>query len=510
MLQLDPASSVPLYQQIRDQMRQLIATGALPVGERLPPSRDLATRLGVHRTTVANAYAELTADGFIEGHVGRGTFVARGVEPPRAPQSPRFSATLSNGYLWQMLFADAPVDDPLDALVRDHGSAADPRLISFTTARPADELMPVEDFRRVTNEVLRREGRTLLQLGPSDGYPPLKDFLRGELRREGINAGERELLITNGCQQALDLVRKVFLRPGDVVVMENPVYPGAIQTFAGRGLKCLGVPVDENGLNLDVLESVLTQQPVRLLLVTPSFHNPTGTTLTLEQRRRLLQMAARHHVPVIEDSIYSVLRFRGRDIPSLRALDTNGLVIHINSFSKVCFPGLRVGWIVAGEPVIERLRLAKQATDLHTDQLAQAALAEFGRRGLLARLTARARKLYRQRVEILEEAMAKHMPEEIRWSRPEGGMVMWVTLPAGLDAGALLVKARERNLVFAPGRFFYFQAIQPNTLRLGFSGVHEKKIPQGIEVLGALLKSELRQRQREHGSRREAARVALV
>jgi len=512
MLQLDPASSVPLYQQIRDQMRQLISNGALPLGERLPPSRELAQRLGVHRTTVANAYAELTADGLIEGHVGRGTFVAQGVAPPKPALPPtRFSATLANGYLWQMLFADAPADDPLDALVRDHAEvAADPRLISFTTARPAEELFPVEDFRRATSEVLRREGRALLQLGPSDGYPPLKEFLRGELRREGITAGDRELLITNGCQQALDLVRKVFLRPGDVVAMENPVYPGAIQTFTTLGLKCLGVPVDENGLNLDVLESVLAQQPVRLLLVTPSFQNPTGTTLSLDGRKRLLALAARHQMPVVEDNIYAALRFRGRDLPSLKALDTHGLVIHLNSFSKVCFPGLRVGWVAASAPVIERLRIAKQATDLHTDQLAQAALAEFGRRGLLAKLTKKARRLYRTRLERLEAALAAHFPEEVTWVRPEGGMSVWVLLPPGLDAAALLFKARERRVLFAPGRFFYFQAVAPNTLRLGFSGVHEKKIPQGIEILGHLLKNELRQRRRAPEGRREAARVALV
>jgi 2-aminoadipate transaminase len=517
MLQLDPVSTVPLYRQICDQMRQLISTGELPVGERLPPSRELAQRLGVHRTTVANAYAELTADGLIEGHVGRGTFVAespQAVQPERnrPPSPPRpYSASLDNGYLWQMLFADAPADDPLDALVKDHAAiAADPRLISFTTARPADELLPVEEFRRATSEVLRREGRALLQLGPSDGYPSLKEFLRNELRREGITAGDRELLITNGCQQALDLVRKVFLRPGDVVVMENPVYPGAIQTFTGRGMKCLGVPVDENGLNLDVLESVLAQQPVRLFLCTPSFQNPTGTTLSLEQRRRLLEIAAAHQVPIVEDNIYATLRFRGRELPPLKALDTHGLVIHLNSFSKVCFPGLRVGWVAASAPVIERLRIAKQATDLHTDQLAQAALAEFGRRGLLTKLTRKARQLYRSRLERLEKSVAAHFPDEVRWVRPEGGMSVWFTLPPGLDAGALLFKARERRVVFAPGRFFYFQAIQPNTFRLGFSGVPEKKIEHGIRILGELLRSELRQRRRLPESRREAARVALV
>jgi 2-aminoadipate transaminase len=220
-------------------------------------------------------------------------------------------------------------------------------------------------------------------------------------------------------------------------------------------------------------------------------------------------LAAVHQVPVVEDNIYATLRFAGRDVPSLKALDTHGLVIHLNSFSKVCFPGLRVGWVVASEPVIERLRIAKQGADLHTDQLAQAALAEFGRRGLLSRLTRKARRLYRARLERLEKALRMYFPEEVTWVRPEGGMSVWVTLPVGLDAGALLFKARERNVVFAPGRYFYFQAIQPNTLRLGFSGLNEKRIAHGAKVLGDLLKTELRLRRRT-ADRPETSRVALV
>jgi len=528
LLQLDPASHVPLYRQIRDQIRGLIASGALAVGDRLPPSRELAQRLGVHRTTVANAYADLTADGWISGHVGRGTFIAESPqaihparpEPGRGERSrganahgsgslPPYTATLENGYLWSTLFADAPADDPLDFLMAD-ATAADRKMISFTAARPAEELFPLEEFRRATSDVLRREGKALLQLGPSDGYPPLKEFLRRELGREGIQAGDRELLITNGCQQALDLVRKVFVRAGDVVLLENPVYPGAIQTFHGGGVKCLGVPVTDKGVNLDVLESLLAQQRVRLLLLTPSFHNPTGTTLSLDARKRVLELAARHQLPVVEDGIYSALRLRGRELPSLKALDTHGLVVHLNSFSKLCFPGLRVGWLVASEPVIERLRIAKQATDLHTDQLAQAALAEFCRRGLLGKLVKRARALYRARLERLEAALAEHFPEEVGWTRPEGGMSVWVTLPAGLDAGALLYKARERHVLFTPGRFFYCQAPQPNTLRLSFTCLKEKQIEQGIEVLGSLLKSELRGRRPAEREQRRRARVALV
>ncbi|MBI2956250.1 MAG: PLP-dependent aminotransferase family protein [Acidobacteria bacterium] len=510
-LHLDPASGLPLYRQIRDEIRQLILTGRLAVGDRLPPSRELATRLGVHRTTVANAYAELTADGWISGHVGRGTFVAKGAEPPKPAQLAPAPGRSENGYVWTMLFADAPADDPLDAMLTDAATARDQRFIAFTTARPATELFPIADFRRCVGEVLRRDARALLQLGPSDGYPPLKEFLRHELRRQGLAVSDRELLITNGCQQALDLIRKVLLRPGDIVAMENPVYPGAIQTFGGGGVRAIGVPVTEKGLDVDALESLARQAGrIRLLLVTPNFHNPTGTTLSLDGRKRLLEWAARHQVPVVEDNIYGALRLRGRELASLKALDTAGLVIHLDSFSKVCFPGLRVGWIVASEPVIERLRIAKQATDLHTDQLAQAALAEFGQRGLLRRLLKRARQLYRARLERLEAALAAHFPEEATWVRPEGGMSVWVTLPAGLDSSALLFKARERRVLFTPGRFFYFQAPQPNTLRLGFAGVSEKQIPQGIEILGELIKSELRQRRRAPERRPAAARVALV
>jgi len=509
-LTLDPASSTPLYRQIRDQIRQLIASGTLARGDRLPPSRELARRLGVHRTTVANAYAELTADGWLAGHVGRGTFVNKGIEASAPlPPSAKEANLIANGYLWTSLLAETTHDDPLDVLLAE-ALVSGPELISFITARPAEELFPVEEFRRCCSEVLRREGKRLLQLGPSDGYAPLKEFLREELRRESIVVGLGEILVTNGCQQALDLIRKVFVRPADTVLLENPGYPGAIQSFQTGGARCIGVPVSDTGLNLEALESLLMQNRARLLLLTPNFHNPTGTTLSLDARRRVLELALRYQVPVVEDNIYGGLRLRGRELPALKALDRAGLVLHLNSFSKVCFPGLRVGWIVASEPVVERLRIAKQATDLHTDQLAQAALAEFGRRGFLRRLQARMQSVYRTRLAAMEKALERHFPQEVHWVRPDGGMSIWVRLPEGLDAGALLFKARERKVLFSPGRFFYFQAVQPNTLRLGFSAATPTQIEEGIELLGGLLKNEIAQ-QRDLGPRAtRAARVALV
>jgi 2-aminoadipate transaminase len=227
------------------------------------------------------------------------------------------------------------------------------------------------------------------------------------------------------------------------------------------------------------------------------------------RRRRLMEIAARYQVPIIEDSIYARTRVRGSALPSLRSLDTNGNVIQVDSFSKIAFPGLRVGWCIGAPSAIERLRLVKQSTDLHTDQLSQAALAEFISRGHLTRHLAKMKKVHLSRLEAMEAALEKHMPERTTWTRPEGGMTVWVTLPAGFDAGDLLIHARERGIYFVPGRHFYSQSPRANTLRLGFSSVDEKNITRGIEAFSEVVKEELRKRQR--GVRDEIrARVALV
>ena len=266
----------------------------------------------------------------------------------------------------------------------------------------------MEEFRRCANEVLRKGGRRILQLGSTDGYePPAKRALIDLLRSEGQNVRAEQLLITDGCQQAIDLVCKAFLRPGDSVALENPGYPGAIAIFAGARVRALGVCVGTDqaktehvGLDASALETVFLAEPGEaFLLVTPDFQNPTGTALPVAERRRIIELAAHYQVPIIEDGIYSRLRLRGNAIPSLQRLDSAGNVIHIDSFSKIAFPGLRVGWCIGPESAIERLRLVKQSTDLHTDQFSQATMAEFIRRGHLARHLGRMKKVYRSRLE---------------------------------------------------------------------------------------------------------------
>ena len=514
-LQLQPESHVPLYVQLRDQLRALVHSGELRSGDRIPASRELAVQLGVHRTTVANAYAELESEGLIRGHVGRGTFISAPTlnQFSPLPRSNGNGHTNGNGGLrWEALFADERGDEGLSRLMPPVRTGT----IAFTKASPADEEFPVEDFRRCCNAVLRASGRRILEIGPTDGYEPLKHALMDMLRGEGLTVRNEQLLITNGCQQSIDLLCKAFLRPGDAVALENPAYPGAIGIFASSRVRMLAVNVEADtkrtghaGLDLDGLETVLLQNRVKLIFLTPDFHNPTGTTLSVPQRRRLLDIAARYQVPIVEDTIYGRLRFLGAAVPSLRSLDRAGQVIQIDSFSKIAFPGLRVGWCVGPESVIERLRLLKQSTDLHTDQLAQSAMAEFLKRGYLERYAARLKKIHRAKLETMLEALETHMPTGTSWTRPEGGASVWLTLPCGFDSAELLIHLRERGVTFVPGRYFYFQHPQPNTARLSFLALDRKEIVRGVQLLGDSLKSEFRKRQR--GARDEStARVALI
>ena len=511
-LQLQPESHVPLYVQLRDQLRALVHAGDLRPGDRIPASRELALQLGVHRTTVANAYAELEAEGLIQGHVGRGTFIrGKGTGLKITPPAPPVLNGAA-GIRWELLFADERGEEALARLT----AAGPENSISFVMARPAEEFFPVEELQTCVNTVLRREATDILNLGPSDGYPPLKEQLLELLREEGLAAKDENLLITDGCQQSLDLICKAFVRPGDSVILENPTYPGALAIFNGARTRCLSVPVRTQaepgsalGLDVEALEATLAANRVKLMVLTPDFQNPTGTSMPLASRRKVLELAARHQVPIVEDHVYARLHAREERIPSLKQLDRGNLVLHIDSFAKVAFPGLRVGWMVAPAAAIERLRLVKQTTDLHTDQLAQATLAEFLRRGLFAKHLSRMRKVYASRLAALDEALRKQMPEGVRWARPEGGMCFWLELPPGFDASELLIHVKERGVLFAPGRYFYVQAPQPNTLRLGFAGLDEKRIVRGVQTLAEMLRIEMRKRQR--GVRRaERSRVALV
>lgn len=485
--QLDSASHVPLYVQLRDRLRGMIDDGRLRAGDRLSPTRHLAVELGVHRTTVEAAYAELESEGLLVGHVGRGTYVAGRPQPvPRASAPPETGA-----FFWSGYFSDNDLEDPHESLIR---AASEPGTISFAAAHPPIGLVPLREFSRACDRALRRCGPRILRPGPTGGFPPLQEMIAARLAQQGISATAEEITITNGCQQSLDLLAKAFLAPGQSVVVENPVYPGAIAPFRQAGARTLALPMTADGPDMAALETILESHRVRLILVTPNFQNPTGALMTLDSRRRLLELARRFQVPVAENDSYGLLSFSSKTPRALKALDHSDGVIYLGSFFKCGFPGLRLGWCVASPAPTARLRRAKQSTDLHTDPFVQAVMLEFAEKGALDRTVAAVRAACKANAQTLAREVARRFPTEVtaNWRAPQGGMSAWFRLPAGVTADAVLGRAREHRVIFTPGRFFYFQESQPETFRLSFGSVTRTEIARGVKVIGEAIRAEMK------------------
>jgi 2-aminoadipate transaminase len=345
-IQLDSRSDQPLYRQLYTKIKDLILSGGLRRGERIPPTRELAGLLGLNRATVSAAYALLESEGMIRGHVGRGSFVLAG---------PDASAQALN---WESVLP------PPDVASGAPPPPPPPGAISFATSRPAEDLFPTAAFRQTCDEVLDGSGAgAVLQLGSPSGYDPLRSFLLEEARRAGAAQPDDDILITNGCQQGLDLLQRVLVQSGDAVLIEDPVYPGLKNLFAHAGARLAAVPVGTEGIELDALERALAAHRPRLLITTPNFQNPTGATMPAVSREAVLRLARDFGAIVVENDIYGELRYTGEPLPLIKQLDDSGHTVLLRSFSKIAFPGLRVGWVIAPRPLVARLAEAKQLAD---------------------------------------------------------------------------------------------------------------------------------------------------
>ncbi|HYW45709.1 MAG TPA: PLP-dependent aminotransferase family protein [Bryobacteraceae bacterium] len=471
---LSHESVVPLYRQLFDQIALKIRSGDLSKGERLPATRELAGLLGLNRTTISAAYEMLEAEGLIAGQVGRGSFVTG--DPPA-------SATSVN---W------GPLLERTDLGTAAPSAGFGQETISFVMSRPSRALFPLDDFRASCQAVLARHDLAdILQLGSPAGYEPLRRYLLEEARRQHLAAPNDELVITNGCQQALDLIGRVLLRPGDRVVVEDPVYTGLKNLLAGLGAQLVGIPVGGDGLDVAQLERVLERERPRFIVVTSNFQNPTGVTLGLAARHALVEAARAAGVPILENDAYGELRYSGAPLPALKQLDSSGGTVLLRSFSKVSFPGLRVGWAIGPKPLMDRLRQAKEAADLHTDQLSQAVLLDFAMSGKLEAHRARMLEAGAERLAATLDACRVSLPPGARWTRPEGGMNVWVRLPEPLDAAELLPRAQKEGVAYLPGRFFAVSRPEPGALRLSFAGLPPDQIRSGLAVLGRVFAAEL-------------------
>lgn len=362
-----------------------------------------------------------------------------------------------------------------------------PDVLSFAGGLPAPELFPVEQIARAHATVFAREGDAALQYSITEGFGPLREWLAADLQSRGVKASADSLLITNGSQQGLDLVARVLLDPGAVVLVENPSYLAELQVLAAAEAKVIAVGSDEHGIDVAEVAALLERHPVRLIYLVPNFSNPRGTTLSLERRHALVALAQAHQVAILEDDPYGALRFRGEHLPGLAALDDQGVVISLGTFSKTLAPGLRLGWAHAGPQVRKHLVVAKQASDLHNASLAQRAVAEllrdFDYAGHLKTLC----RVYGERCEVMLQAIARHFPRGTQVTRPQGGLFIWVELPGQVDTEPLLAQAVAQKVAYVPGAPFFASAPRRNTLRLNFSNRSPELIERGIERLGRVL-----------------------
>lgn len=375
-----------------------------------------------------------------------------------------------------------------------------PDIISFAGGLPAPEVFPLEAFRQACNRVLDEFGPQALQYSTTEGYRPLREMIARHTRRYAVEVTPENILITSGSQQALDLIGRLFINRGDYIVVESPTYLGAIQAWNAYGAQYVTVPTDEHGMIVDELEKALRVGP-KFIYVLPNFQNPGGWTLSLERRRKLVELADRYGVPIVEDDPYGQLRYEGNHIPPVVALDSqyraengkhySGNVIYLSTFSKILAPGIRLAWVIAPQEVIRRLVMAKQAADLHTATFNQMVAYEVGKGGFLDEHVKVIRRVYKERRDVMLEMMDELFPPEVRWTRPEGGMFLWVMLPKGIDTADVLRLAVERKVAFVPGAPFHPNGGGENTMRINFSYSSPETIREGISRLAGVLEEVL-------------------
>ena len=374
---------------------------------------------------------------------------------------------------------------------------AEPDIISLAGGLPAPELFPVDEYRRAFEWVLETSGPVALQYGPSEGYAPLREFIAARLAKFGMACEAGDIQITSGSQQALDLVGKVLLDPGDTVLVEKPTYLGALQAFNQYQAKYRVVPMDDDGMCVDLVPRILDEQstagaPIKLIYAVPNFQNPTGRSMSAQRRERLVEIAGAHGVPILEDDPYGELRYEGAPLASLKSLDRDGSVIYMGTFSKTLAPGFRLGWILASPALNEVLLQAKQPSDLHTGMAQQMATVRVAENGFLDAHVQHIRDFYRERRDVMLEALAADFPSSVTFTRPAGGMFVWAELPDDIDTRELLVEAVANKVAFVPGQGFHPDGSGRNTMRLNFSNVPPERIRDGVRRLGDAIERRLR------------------
>jgi 2-aminoadipate transaminase len=495
-IRLDPSNKKqPLHRQLFDEVVSRIQSHAFPPGYKLPATRALAEELGMHRNTVARAYAELEVAGFVCSTVGRGTFVeASAVEKPLGAGG--LDADVSRGGLeisWPALLSRGARSDALGRAERQ-GRRSEPKASTINLARmqPSDDLIPEALLRRCFMHVLAGHGLGALSYAPAEGTPRLREQIARDLVERGVPVRADEVIVTSGSQQGLDLIARALLDPGDTLLVEPTTYAGAIDLFTLAGARMMPVPMDARGPDPSALDR-LVRADVKGLYLMPNAHNPTGRTLGAERRRALVAWSRATGVPIIEDDYAAgIVLDESEAVPHLRALD--GDVIHVSTFSKRLAPALRVGYVVAPVALRPVLMGMKRIVDLGTSAMMQHALAEFMDRGYLRAHSSRMRQKYRGLRDTLSKALAKFLPDSLAWHLPSHGVVLWVRLPEGVDPERVSTEAQRHGVLVGPSTLFAVGGRPEPALRLIFSAEPEERLVEGARRLGKAVKQVLSER----------------
>ena len=490
---LDREGERSVTAQIADAFAAAIEAGELKPGEQLPPTRELAELAGVNHLTAARAYRRLAEMGLVTGRVGRGTFVRQ-----TAAEATRALAEAEDGTAWQLYALPDEVEAHSDRVIGEMFRQAHREdLIPLMVGYPSEQLFPAERFGQIIGEVISKHGARMHQYGDVEGVSELRHQLAVLGREQGFATSADEIVTTTGAAQALDLTARALLRPGDAAAVESPTFPGSLAAIRATGASLLPVPMDDDGLDVDALEQLLRRRQIKLLTLQPRLHNPTGRDLAPERRRRLLELARREGFFIVEDGVYADLRFEGEGQPALRGDDPDH-VIYLSSFSKTTTPGLRVGWVVARGPVLERIVAEKRGAMLNTPLVSELALARFLAEGNYPGQIERAIAFFRERFEVLHAAVAEHLSGVATVSRPLGGGHLWVSLSERIDERDLYEEAVRQGVSFLPGAAMMAERPRRAHARLSFGYLEPDELREGVKRLATAIRAVGRtDRQRE-------------
>jgi DNA-binding transcriptional MocR family regulator len=474
--ELDRDSIVPMYRQIYEHLREAILAGTLPESTRLPPERSMAQKLGVNRSTVVHAYRELVRDGLIEQRVGSGSRVVpqlRGGQPERAAGVP-----------WWVTLPPWRVGE-FPNVLGELAAKQEAGRISFVQGVAPDEPSPLGELAKSFGRVAR-DPRFVLSYGDSVGYEPLRNAIAARMNARGATGiGPADTIVLTGSTQGIAIVAQSLAEPGDEIIVESPSYPGALQVFQINGLRAIPVPVDDDGMRVDHVEAILRTRRPRFIYTMPTLHNPTSATMNTDRRERLVTIARRAGVPIVEDDPYGPLA-RGESTPLVALAPEN--VVYLSTFSKTIAPSLRVGWLIAPRTIHERLLLRKQAYDMATSLYVQAAIADYLERGYDAHVEQLRDELVLRRG-LADDAIAKYWPATFKVSRPAGGFYLWASTPREIRARALLDAAERLGASFLFGEAFFPNSGGDHYFRLALTAVTRKEIGEGIRRIGEAIAS---------------------